>query len=1060
MSDTPPPASRPARNKWLLRAGIALGAVVVLLLVLVLAAPTLLSTGPGNGVLLGIANGRIPGTAQAKSISVGWFSGPAITDLQLDDPDGKQVLTVGSIDMPDTSLLKLATGNLHLGEITLSDLTATIVGDGKGGTNLEAALAEKSSASSSSAGSGTSSGGKTSSSAQSQPTRVSLPVFDFTGSKIDVTYKQPNTPDANLNIPTIQLAADTDRTLVANTAGDVTLGEDSGKFNIDLTVKNAVASDGELQIERASINGTADLQQLPIDAIDSIGNFQGALIAALGDPSASAEVNTLTLDLDADLTDGGTAGSATLTATAPRLNANITAKPDADGTIVGDGSTVDYTLSTELVANIAQQLGIDIGIDGDKDIKLDLTILRIPDDDPAKGSLAFTLTADDITLSGDDAWNGLKLSSLNVTAPEMTLDAPQPIKLTASIDDTTQNIATTALDATATLATPQGEAMPSGISQVVATLEPIPMALVERFTGEQDALVALLDQPQIDDLTVTVNGDPTTTPLPLVAELNAGNLTATADATYDEAGITVNSGTTSELTLTPQRFQALLNAIAPPDPQAGETDTSQMASAQIVEDVTLDATVRSAFIPLPFNLADVAIDATAETPMLAIARPNESPQRITDTQIDIESSRLADQIDIKLSGKVVTTVEPASAPTGQSADAAKITSTTTVKNVVNALGEVDINKLTLTTDSQLMSLPIGLVDRFSDNELLLEPILGSFANVTLNGDFPGNMAIRADSPTANLTADVRVDNQRRLLLNNDLKATLYVTPEMSEQFLGKVHPMFQDAESSDKPITLTVSKDMRRIPLTGFDIKDLRLSGSVDGGVINLTRSGWLNGSLTDATAAMLKALSFGIIRPVPDTNKQTYPATFTPMDFSLKDNIFDASQAWVVSDDLAVGFIGKVNLKNLSDPKIIDMAMGVLTASLIVERPELSPILQPDQVAELPLKGTVNDPKPQFDVLTGDLAGAGVVGVINTLTGGALGNMAQDLANSLRKDAKHNWKIPSIAEPLVEKAEHTSVANDDKDLNEQQLQQRNQRRNNVNSLLDSLRNGERRKNN
>ncbi|MEM1209930.1 MAG: hypothetical protein AAGI54_11750 [Planctomycetota bacterium] len=1063
MSDTPPPAStapRPARKKWIVRAGLAVGAIVLLLIVLVLAAPTLLSTGPGNGVLLGIANGRIPGTAQAKSISVGWFSGPAITDLQLDDPSGQPVVKVGSLTMPNTSLLKLASGDLHLGEINLTDLSADIVADDKGRTNLEDALSKpsQSGTSSDSKDKKTSSNQETTSTASSQPTKISLPTFTFTGSNIDVTYRQSGVPDATLNVPKIELASNNDRSLVANTDGQVALGDDTGKFAIDLTVRNAVAQDGELQIDQASVSGTANLDKLPIDAIDRIGGFDGALIAALGDPDDPD--NLLSLDLDADLTDGATTGSATLVATAPRLKANITAKPDAGGTIVGDGSTIDYTLSTQLVATIAQQMGVDLGIDGDKQIKLDLTTLRIPEDgNPANGSLAFTLTSDDITFSGDPAWNGLRLSSLQVVAETMTLDDPKPITLTAALDDTSQQIAATQVTATATLAKPTDDALPTGLDQIDATLTPIPMELVERFTGEQPALVALLDQPQIDRLRVTVKGDPTATPLPVLASLNAGNLVANAVATYDESGLTVHEGTTSKLTLTPTRFADLLNAISPPDPQAGETDSSQMASAAIVEDVTLDVAVSSALIPLPFSLADVAIDATASTPMLAIARPNESPQRITNTQIDIDSSRLADQIGIKLSGNVVTTVPPAGNNPGSTADAAQIASDTTVRNVVNALGEVDINQLTLTTDSKLMSLPIGLVDRFSDNELLLEPILGSFANVTLNGDFPGNMAIRADSPTANLTADVRVDNQRRLLLNNDLVATLHVTPEMSEQFLGKVHPMFQDAESSDQPVTLTVSKDMRRIPLTGFDIKDLRLKGSVDGGVINLTRSGWLNGSLTDATAAMLKALSFGIIRPVPDTNKKTYPATFTPMDFTLKDNIFDASQAWVVSDDLAVGFIGTVNLKNLNDPKIVNMAMGVLTASLIVERPELSPFLQPTQVAELPLKGTVNDPEPEFDVLTTDLAGAGIVGTLNTLTGGLVGNIAQNLANSLRKEAKHNWKIPSIADPLIQKAENASIANDDKDLNEQQLQQRNQRRNTVDNLLDSLRNGDRRSN-
>jgi hypothetical protein len=1070
---TAPPDAPPARKRrWLRRLGLTVGVLAILLVVLVALLPTLLSTGPGNRVLLGLVNGAIPGTVSAERLSVGWFAGPSVRDLRLDDPEGQPVITLASADAPDATLVRLIGGGRALGKIDLADGHADIIEQADGRTNLDAALSKPSERRPRDQP-------PREKRRDDEPIRVGWRTADVNARNLSLTYTADDLPPISGSVPELRLVANDDREVMAQGRGSVTLDEDAGAFSLDLTVRNAVADDGTLQIDQAGVNGTANFDKLPIAAIDRIVGLDGLLVDALGDPTDPQ--NHLSLDLKADLAAGATGGNATLIAKAPRLEANVVGRPNDQGIITGDGSTIDYRLTPAFVKRMAERSELDLAIDGVKQVRLAFDTLRLPADGRlGNATVGLTLTADDLALAGDPMWDGLTIAGLTVTAPTMTLAEPEPITLNARLGDTASQADPIAVTADALLATPEAGGLPTGLARLTASLREVPMAFIERYTGEQPLLAALLDRPAVESLAVTIDGDPTASPLPLTLDLDADNLEVDAAAEFGERGITLREGTTLELTLTPQRFDALMRELNRPAPDAEpdranrDEPAADAPQVRLGQPVTVTAKVTSGRVPLPFNLADLAIRVDARAPSLVLTQPDAPTERLRDVVLRFETQRLADSFRLRLDGNRVSETSPtarpaqtppadgAASPPRQAVDIeplpdAGIKSDTVVRKLIGADGKVDIDAMSLTTDSQITALPIGLIDRLTQNDVLLEPILGGLANVSLKGDFPGDLKLKADSPTASVLADARIDNQRRLLLNKDLVATLFVTPEMSEQFLGKVHPMFKDARSSEQPVKLTIDKDMRRIPLTGFKTEDLRLSGTLDGGIINMNRAGWLNGSLTDASASMLSLLSLGAIRAEPDRDLKTYPARFTPMAFTISNNVVDSSQVWVVSDDLAIGFVGKVSLDNLEDPEIIDMRMGMTTASLIVERPELSVVLQPDQVAELPLEGTVTQPKPDYGILTGDILGAGFAGVIGSATGGLFGDVAGEFASAFRKNAKHDWQLPDPAQALVEKASTLSLGNDDADLNEQQLEQRNQRRDRVNEMTDKEKRQQRR---
>ena len=111
--------SAPKKPSWGKRILIAVGVLVVLLVLLVLAAPTLLSTGAGKSFILGKVNGAIPGKVDAGAISLSWFGGQRIDAVTVTGPAGDTVLSADTIDIPGASLLSLVRGSHNVGTVKI-----------------------------------------------------------------------------------------------------------------------------------------------------------------------------------------------------------------------------------------------------------------------------------------------------------------------------------------------------------------------------------------------------------------------------------------------------------------------------------------------------------------------------------------------------------------------------------------------------------------------------------------------------------------------------------------------------------------------------------------------------------------------------------------------------------------------------------------------------------------------------------------------------------------------------------------------------------------------------
>lgn len=111
-----------------------------LLLVLVGFAPTIVSLTPlGPKLVASAAAGKLNGSLEVSSVSVGWFSPTQVRGVIVKDKDGATLATVDSI-VVDRSLLNLISTTQQLGKITVvkPDLLLTVRPDG---SNLEDLIA-------------------------------------------------------------------------------------------------------------------------------------------------------------------------------------------------------------------------------------------------------------------------------------------------------------------------------------------------------------------------------------------------------------------------------------------------------------------------------------------------------------------------------------------------------------------------------------------------------------------------------------------------------------------------------------------------------------------------------------------------------------------------------------------------------------------------------------------------------------------------------------------------------------------------------------------------------
>ena len=295
-SDSDP--ERAGGSRLLLKVLLALLLVVLLVvLLLVAAAPTLLSTGPGRGVVLSMVNDRLPGSVDMEGLSLSWWGSQRAEGVRVRDPEGADVITLGSFDT-ELSLLAAVRGRLGLGETRVRGLRVTMTVDENGQDNLSRAL-----------GLGA---------ATEEPAGpILIPV---TGHIIledgGLSWSAPGWEPVVLEDLAGMLRLDpATRNLDVQFSGRSRQGDMIGTLALEGTIRDWLDAQGSLTLDSAEPEGELRLDNLPLRLVDGLAGLDGLLLAALGDRlalrlsssdrqlEATVEAPRLAVDLAANLGD-------------------------------------------------------------------------------------------------------------------------------------------------------------------------------------------------------------------------------------------------------------------------------------------------------------------------------------------------------------------------------------------------------------------------------------------------------------------------------------------------------------------------------------------------------------------------------------------------------------------------------------------------------------------------------------------------------------------------------------------------------------------------------------
>jgi hypothetical protein len=125
------PTPKRRRRRW---PYVILGLLLVLVL-LVVFAPTIASSGPVRAMVMSKVNANLNGRVEVASFSAGWTSGIKVEGVRVFDAQNAQILQLKSLTT-ELTLMDAVRGQLHLGKVTVDGLNALVKSDSEGNLNF------------------------------------------------------------------------------------------------------------------------------------------------------------------------------------------------------------------------------------------------------------------------------------------------------------------------------------------------------------------------------------------------------------------------------------------------------------------------------------------------------------------------------------------------------------------------------------------------------------------------------------------------------------------------------------------------------------------------------------------------------------------------------------------------------------------------------------------------------------------------------------------------------------------------------------------------------------
>lgn len=342
-SDSVADSERAGGSRLLLKWVLSLLLVVLLL---VAAAPTLLSSGPGRGLLLGMVNERLPGRVELDSLSLSWLGSQRAEGLRVRDLEGVDVITLESFTT-ELSLLAAVRGRLGLGETRIRGLRLAMTVDATGQDNLRRAL-----------GIGA---------ATDEPAGpILIPVtghiiLDDAG----LSWMAPGLEPVVLeDLAAVVRLDPADRNLDVQFSGRSRQGDMVGTLAVEGSIRDWLDAQGALTLARAQPALDVQLNNLPLRLVDGLAGLDGLLVAALGDRLG---VQLASVDRRIDVT-----------VDAPRLSVDLALDLRDQRLALSRPGTLHWNLTPDFIARLGAESEDPLRLAEAVDLRLALERLEAP----------------------------------------------------------------------------------------------------------------------------------------------------------------------------------------------------------------------------------------------------------------------------------------------------------------------------------------------------------------------------------------------------------------------------------------------------------------------------------------------------------------------------------------------------------------------------------------------------------------------------------------------------------------------------------------------------------
>ncbi|MEO1236451.1 MAG: hypothetical protein AAFX76_06645, partial [Planctomycetota bacterium] len=820
---------------------------LLLLVVAVVALPTVVSSGPGTDAIVERINARIPGTLEVGDLRLAWLKGQGVTDVRLLDPDGAVVASVGRVAMEDVGLIGLLRGSADLGVVAVERGVVELVQDAQGRTNLDAALgtswfAKQEAVSVPAPGTsdlpgendpheetGEPSGTVEPVERRPAPRRsrgggVTLPAdlsLQFALRDVTVSMTGPTIESIRVELPEATLSANGPSRLGFTLDAAVQQGGDRGAAELAGSVQGLFDERGRLSLDDPEFDVEGLVDALPLTALDRLAGGEPRFQTVVG-PTLDAELRLKGKRGDLD---------ARVVVTSERLN--------VDQAVVADPTHVTATgASRSTLVVTPASWAVMTGGGGPALVEPFTVELRVDELEAPYAGTAFDLPGTKFAVRLGLAEGG----RVAVDVPERGRVAAEGLALSLRSEAADRVVALglngdieafgAAGPVSAEIQARRGESGWNALT-LEGVLTALPVPVLDAVLGQGDRLTATFGERVGMGVLAVADGEGG---YALTADFDrddtaarASSLSGQLSGSYTADGaVTLRSNQPLRLTVSPEAFAAWQRPVA----EAAEVGESVGLTLPEASEVTAILDLKTVLTAgpggdsggdggasgLPFDprRTSVRVDLTLpETQMV-----DEWYHRrfaLADGRLTVDATDLARPVSAELSFRTI----PAPGSGAASDDSGRVFADTKISGLLGDHG-LQPNRASVNTVVEFDRVPTVVFDALIRQQGYAVAAFGEQVSTTVELDgwelvTGGDVAFEFQSANGSVGSFRGTDDGSFFVPDGPITFHLQQTPELAGRIMRWVNPILLPAvRSATVPLTITIDDDTFRLPTRGF----------------------------------------------------------------------------------------------------------------------------------------------------------------------------------------------------------------------------------------------------